>query len=501
MTASRIKVTFSDKLVNKLDIAYLSLDHSMIVRRASENIEQFGYSVIPDGSDITDYMDFMVGMDTRTELHLPMVTNPLGKPMSIQILPEEDSAILVISDASDIYEQREALQQKANENELLLNHQSKLMKQLDEASRLQSSFLSGVSHEFRTPLSSIIGYTNLLSRDFEDGEERQEGEETISKADDYLSAIRRSSSHLLSLVENLLDHGKLDSGEIFINPKVTNVTELFDDVSILLDPLTATKNIEFNVVTNIPEAAMVLVDDSRLRQCLINIIGNAIKFTDIGSVNVDASWQKDHLVVKVKDTGLGISQDNLNKILLPFWQAPDTGKAGTGLGLTITNKIIDLMGGSLKIDSTLNKGTIVEFDLVAPLVELSMIEPDTLVNQPDRLRSILLVEDDDDIADLVTLLLGEKGVEVSRVENGALGVEMAQRSLFDLILMDIHMPIMSGYDAIKNIRNGGDDTPIIVMSASPLETEQAKAEKLGCNGYLVKPVDIEDIFKIADQVL
>ncbi len=494
MSNIAIKKTFSDKLVNKLDIAYLCLDHSMIVKSVSDNIEQFGFSAIPSGANITDYMDFMVGMDTHSELHLPMVSNPVGEPISIRILPEVESVIIVISDAAKHFQQRQALQQHANENELLLNQQKKLLQKLDEASRLQSSFLSGVSHEFRTPLSSIIGYTNLLSRDI------TLLDQYVPGASDYLSAVRRSSSHLLSLVENLLDHGKLDSGEIIVNPKATDLSELFHDVSILLDPLTATKNIEFNLISNVPDNAIALVDDSRLRQCLINIVGNAIKFTDIGSVNVDVNWQNDQLTVKVVDTGPGISKENLEKILLPFWQAPNTGKAGTGLGLTITKRIIDLMGGGLTINSVLDQGTTAEFDLAAPQVERLQVESDAAVIRPDQALNILLVEDDDDIADLVSILLIEQGAIVDRVENGALAVEKAERSTFDLILMDIHMPIMTGYKAIQLIREKGDKTPVVVMSASPFETEQSKVEELGCDGYLVKPVDVNDIFRIAGQI-
>ena len=492
--AINIKKPFSDKLVNKLDIAYLCLDHSLVVQRVSENITEFGYPEIPKGSDITDYMDFMVGMDTRTELILPMITNPLGEPISVQLLPEKETVIIVISDASSVYEQRKTLQQHANDNELLLNQQIKLMKQLDEASRLQSSFLSGVSHEFRTPLTSIIGYTNLLSRDIELINNH------VPNAGDYLSAVRRSSNYLLSLVENLLDHGKIDSGELVINPKSTNLSELFNDVSILLDPLTATKNIELNISSSLPEMT-VLVDGSRLRQCLINIIGNAIKFTDTGSVSVDINWQNDHLIVKVIDTGPGISDENIDKILLPFWQAPDTGKAGTGLGLTITKRIIDLMGGDLNITSVFGQGTTVVFDLAAPKIdqvqEIPVLENSVIAQQ----LSMLLVEDDDDIADLIEMLLIEQGAKIERVKNGALAVEMVERVNFDLILMDIHMPIMSGYEAIELIRKSGNDTPIIVMSASPIETDQIKAEQLGCNGYLVKPVDVNDIFRLDEQII
>lgn len=510
-----VQQKINEQLFEKLELAYFCVDHSMTLKEVSDNLVDYGYIDLKMGSNIEDCVDFMVGMDTRTELDLPLVASPSGIPISVSLLPSENQLTVLIANASTQANQHQLLQQKANENELLVYQQKKLMaqleqaslelehknKQLEEASRLQTSFLSGVSHEFRTPLTSIIGYTNLVKQDLQ--KVSQEIVPRISTSDNspnYLRAVQRSSKHLLSLVENLLDHGKLDSNEIVIRPKTTNIAEVFEDVELLLQPLSNTKHVKLVTSIDLPDSALAVLDDSRLRQCLINLVGNAVKFTDIGSVTLTASMSGDSLRVKVEDTGLGISDEDLEKIRLPFWQGADTGKAGTGLGLTITERLIELMGGELFIQSKLGEGTTVEFELPAPLVYRD--EPaNSLDGIPAEPLSILLAEDDSDIADLVCMMLIERGIEVQHVENGALAVEAVQDGNFDLILMDIHMPIMTGYGALAELRSRGDNTPVVVMSASAVDADKAKAIDLGCRGYLVKPVDVDDIIGMAGQVL
>ena len=280
------------------------------------------------------------------------------------MIPDEDGMTVTVLDAGAQKQYRSRLQQAANENELLVEQQKRLMtqleqasdelsdknQQLNEANRLQSSFLSGVSHEFRTPLTSIIGYTDRIQKNFkeflvEEGSRFSADDLSFfTQNQNYLNSTNRSSQHMLSLVENLLDHGKFDSNEIFVRPRAISLKEIFNDVDILIRPLCEPKNIDLVIELVGQESLTVFIDDSRLRQCLINLVGNAVKFTDHGSVTVRGVWQAEQLTVSIEDTGLGISADDLAKIKLPFWQAQGTGKPGTGLGLTITEKIIELMG-------------------------------------------------------------------------------------------------------------------------------------------------------------
>ena len=497
----------SQYLFDHHQFAYFLLDQDWRVQETSNNIQDFGFSALPIGSDATDEIDFLVGMDVTENHELPMISSPAGDPIRVMFIPSDAMIIVVILDAEQEFIRQKQLQQKANENQLLLETQDKLLAkiegtkkilesqnlQLQEASRLQSSFLSGVSHEFRTPLASIIGYTNLLLAD--------QKNQPSSDNQEYLSAVKRSSKHLLSLIENLLDHGKFDSNEITLNPKPNDLVEVFHDVELLVRPLATTKQIDFEMKHSLNAEFFAVLDDSRLRQCLINIIGNAIKFTDVGGVYVEVIWEDDELQITVKDTGIGISKNNLAKIKQPFWQAPDTGKSGTGLGLTITERIIELMGGVLTIDSVEAKGTTVNFSVLAPQVEMATQQELTALQTLSKPLNLLLVEDDSDIAFLVSAMLEEKGVLVTHLHNGALAVERLQTQKFDLVLMDLHMPILDGYGAIEQIRASGNQIPILIMTASAIEADRGRAEELGCDGYLVKPVDIADLIALAEQLV
>lgn len=486
----------------------------MTVSACSSNLSEYGFPQLECGLPINDQIDFMIGLDAETELDLPLMSSPSGIPVSINLIPSEDQLTVLISNASTATEQRQMLQQAANENELLVEKQKKLMfkleaasselekknGELEEASRLQTSFLSGVSHEFRTPLTSIIGYTNLVQKGLEQMSRDIASRITEQDSFSYLNAVQRSSKHLLSLVENLLDHGKLDSDEIIIHPKATDLLELFKDVELLLAPLSQTKGIYLDVDLPQSQTISVILDDSRLRQCLINLVGNAIKFTDVGGVKLSASLHDEELTIWVIDTGMGISREDLGKIRLPFFQVADTGKVGTGLGLTITERIIELMGGELSIESEVGRGTTVSFSMPAPSAPLEVDNIESSAESNSNLK-ILLAEDDTDIADLVTMMLTERGVDVTRVMNGALAVEALHKERFDLVLMDIHMPIMTGYEAIAELNKANIKTPVVVMSASGIEADQQKAIQLGCAAYLVKPVSVGEIIAVAKTVV
>ena len=495
-------------------LAYICIDHSRKILEFSDNVSDYGFENIQLGDDISEVVDFMVGADTHQNLELPMMETPSGVPVSVNLLPDNETMTVLMFDATTKMEYRARLQQAANENELLVDQQKKLMHklevaskqlqqkniQLKEANRLQTSFLSGVSHEFRTPLTSIIGYTDLVKENLsEAGSDKTEFSAAgLADNSEHLRAANRSGKHLLSLVENLLDHGKLDSHEVVVRPKPIDLSEVLDDVAILLKPLCDAKGIDLVFNNDFETPLYVFVDDSRLRQCLINLVGNAVKFTDEGGVTICSTWSSDVLSFSIVDTGLGITPDDLEKIRLPFWQAEGTGKAGTGLGLTITERIIELMGGDLEITSVVNQGTTVNFDLSAAQVD-SLVEDDVPVLPNDF--KVLLAEDDSDIADLMIMLLAEVGVDVAHAKNGAIALELLASQTFDLVLMDLNMPVMNGYQAIEALREKNNLVPIVVMSASTLEDESHPAGSVECDAYLVKPVSVDDILRVASQLL
>lgn len=495
------------QLYEREQFAYILLDPAWHVVDVSDNFVDYGFPVLQKGNDVRDSIDFLVGLENDSTLDLPILMSPSNHPLHIVLLPEDECLTVVLMDANRAYEQKQMVQQKANENELLLERQRLLTqnlkmtqeallsknKQLQDASRLQSSFMSGVSHEFRTPLSALLGYVDILIKHLT----KQTQEETMEQ----LTVVRRSARHLLSLVENLLDHGRLDADEMVFNPKPVNLTSLCDDVESMLSPTAITKKIglEFDVKT--ARNQQYMLDDSRLRQILINIVGNAIKFTHHGQVYVSVSWLDNQLHVRVRDSGIGISKENLQEILKPFWQVDGGSQTGTGLGLTITERIIDMMGGSMIISSQLGEGTEVTISLPAAEADSSMGDfEDGSGRSLDSLR-FLLAEDDPDIAMLVQLLLEQQGVDVIHVENGQQAVKAVSNNQFDLILMDLQMPLLDGYAATKQIRALGCATPILVMTASAIEADRSKAEQAGCDGYLVKPVAINEVMSLADELL
>jgi len=511
-------------MFDTLQLAYVFIDHDLCVKEASNNWADYGFAQFEIGEDASSNVDFLVGVDTTQRLNLPIVETPSGRAVNLTMIPGVDGMTITVLDASSKKRYREQLQQAANENELLVNKQQYLMaqlkeasielenknKQLAEANRLQTSFLSGVSHEFRTPLTSIIGYTSRVEQKMEslsDSECDNYSSDDLSffeTSQNHLHAVNRSSQHLLSLVENLLDHGKLDSNEIIIRPKNIDLNVVFNDVRILLEPLCDAKNIELIFNLSVPLNQEVCIDDTRLRQCLINLIGNAIKFTDQGSVTVNARWSEESVAVSVVDTGLGISSKDLEKIRLPFWQAKGTGKAGTGLGLTITERILELMGGVLIINSLIGVGTEVEFSLPVSIAVCCNDKIQSEASDIDfqaRELAVLLVEDDVDIAGLLMLLFAENNVNAHHALNGKQAVEMTASENYDVIFMDLNMPVMDGYQAIKKIRKTGDMTPIVVMSAAALEEQNHPISDVECDAYLVKPVGIEDILVLASELV
>jgi len=487
MAGTRIQDKINQQIFGKYKLAYICVDHSSRVQYLSENIDIYGYGNIPIGADVNDFVDFMIGLDTHTRLNLPIVTTRSGVPAIITLVPDDEQLAIFVSDATEQVQYRQKLQQIANEKELLVEQQAKLMEQLADASAELAK-----KNEQLEEASRLQGYTNLVKQGIQ-----EDNHVDFSTNNQYLHAVQRSSKHLLSLVENLLDHGKLDSGEIVVRPKICNLADIVNDVEILLKPLCESKRIELIVSTNLIGAETVSIDDSRLRQCLINLAGNAVKFTDHGHVKIAAEWAEDLLTITITDTGPGMSVQELEKIRLPFWQSEGTGKPGTGLGVTITDKIISLMGGDLSIKSTIGQGTTVEFDMAAPSTDSEGASANLTNGQGLKL---LLVEDDSDIADLVMMMLLEKGVDVTHAENGAVALDRIKADNFDVVLMDLNMPVMTGYQAIEKLRADGNQIPVIVMSASALEHDRQRVASLGCDGYLIKPIDVNDIISIATEV-
>jgi len=298
---------------------------------------------------------------------------------------------------------------------------------------------------------------------------------------------------MLSLVENLLDHGRLDSNELSLQFSSINLSDFINSVVTMLRPIAEKKGLELRLDLKTSPDFMVSVDEVRVQQCLINLLNNAIKFTDSGWIQLIVNWSSDQLILDVIDTGIGMDDQELKLLCMPFWQSEKHLQVGTGLGMTITSRLIELMDGELSVRSELNRGTSIQMTIAAVIAE----EHETIAlsahKQPDSdarvWKKILIVEDDSDIADLVALRLQEWGYEVEHCENGFLALEWLKLNYADMVLMDLDMPVMGGEEAVRKIREFGNETPIYIMSAKPLDIDGDT--NLDAQGQLLKPVSFD----------
>jgi signal transduction histidine kinase/CheY-like chemotaxis protein len=465
----------------------------------------YGFEDLRKGDDGKEKLPFLVGLGLTHTLQLPFVDMNNGHAAHIDIIPGSDYCCIILIDATEQRNQQRQLQQKANELKLLTYRQERLMKalraarddlavkrrQAEEANLAKGRFISGMSHEFRTPLTSIMGYVDLLRK--------RPGTSKVCL--DYLAAIERGARHLLSLIENVLDQARLEAEELVISPTPTDLLSLTQDLSLIFKSLAAQEDLAFNLEPKSRLPNTVLLDNVRFRQVLINLIGNALKFTKKGHVSLELNWHDDWLSAAVVDTGPGIPEKQLENIFQPFKRTNTLEKEGAGLGLAISKQLAELMGGVLTVKSTLNVGS--RFDLLIPAKYIDRQTPadevqgskHAIPGVSDR-GNILLAEDNDDIIQLVELFLTDAGYQLMTATDGAQAVELALKSKPDLMFMDLDLPVLDGLKATAQLRSAGFNRPIIALTASPSAGNKQQAIDAGCNEYLLKPMDMSHLLDV-----
>ncbi len=375
----------------------------------------------------------------------------------------------------------------------------------EEANQAKSQFLANMSHEIRTPMTSILGFAENCLDPSLPQEDRQEA----------IGTILRNGDHLLRLINDILDLSKIEAGQLRLERIRTSTLDLFTEAKSLMQGAATKKGLGFEIEyrNSIPET--IETDPTRLRQALINLIGNAIKFSEKGQVKVivrllAASETGDHarLQVLVEDTGIGIEPEEMERLFVPFTQADDSMTrrfGGTGLGLTISRRLCRELGGDLEVSSTPGKGS--KFTLTVSTGSLDGVR---LVDQPKHFKvhsdrapqptsdalhaRILVAEDGVDNQKLITFILNKAGAEVVLVENGQEAVREALRAVeagepFDLILMDMQMPVLDGYSATGDLRSRGYTGPIVALTAHAMADERERCIAAGCDEYASKPID------------
>jgi two-component system, sensor histidine kinase and response regulator len=379
------------------------------------------------------------------------------------------------------------------------------MEESEAANRTKSEFLANMSHEIRTPLNSILGFAELLVRNADEGDERTRL--------DYADTIRTSARHLLELINNVLDLSKIEAGKMQVEHARFSPHQVIAEVVSLLRVRAIEKGIVLNYRWDgvIPET--VTTDPHRVRQLLINLVGNAIKFTEQGSVMIVARAEcgddGSYLTLEVRDTGIGIERSKLDAIFQPFVQADSSMTrryGGTGLGLAICKNISAALGGDLQVDSEIGKGTTFKVRIaVGDLRRVRMYEtpPDVAVGDyvdyPTSANlqgvRILLADDGETNRKLIQVFLARHGAEVQTVENGEMACHLAMAEDFDVILMDMQMPTMDGYAATRKLRAAGFEKPIIALTAHAMKGDREKCTYAGCSGYLSKPVNVDTLIR------
>ncbi len=388
----------------------------------------------------------------------------------------------------------------------------KSKEEAESANQAKSEFLANMSHEIRTPMNAILGFTEILKRGFVKNEQ-----DSLK----YLKIINSSGKNLLELINDILDLSKVESGQFEIEKDRVELHRVISEVVQMLGVKAQEKSIglHFKPLTSLPET--IETDPARLRQVIFNLIGNAVKFTDEGEVTVttrmfDLKGQS-QLEIKVADDGIGIATDKLDAIFDPFTQADSqiTRRfGGTGLGLAISRKFARALGGDITVSSELNKGSC--FTIIVPtgdIDDVSLITPediqaelhladDSLVSRWEIPEArVLVVDDGIENRELVKFLLEDAGLTVEEAENGQIGMEMAIANTYQLILMDVQMPVMDGFTATQNLRQQRVDTPIIALTANAMKGFEQQCLDAGYTGYLSKPIDVDQFMTYVTDYL
>ncbi|HEY1172170.1 MAG TPA: ATP-binding protein [Verrucomicrobiae bacterium] len=368
--------------------------------------------------------------------------------------------------------------------------------QAERNSAEKTVFLANVSHEIRTPMNAILGFSELLETELREPKPRH-----------YAKAIRSSAGSLLQLIDDVLDISKIEAGAMVLRPEPTDPRELCEFVRTVFAEITTRKKIKLicHPVEDMPRA--LLLDRLRLRQILVNLVGNAVKFTNKGSIEMKVSFEKQQqsdkvtLVFEVQDTGEGIPKEKLDAIFQPFVQGDDVrDKEGTGLGLAIVRRLADRMGGTITVASIVGQGSVFHLRLpdiaVSPRIPESSVEPDEPVNFNDFCPSKLLVADDNELnRELLAGMFAGSHHELVFASGGLEAIEKVRNMRMDLVLLDIRMPGMTGHQALEKIREipGTEMLPVIAVTAAST-FQQNESAKVRFNAFLSKPFSMRQLY-------
>ena len=388
------------------------------------------------------------------------------------------------------------------------------LKKAEDASLAKTRFLNNMSHDIRTPMNAILGYAQLMDDEL--------NEKDLPKASEYLEKLQQSGNLLLSIINNVLDMARIESGRMEIDENYGRIEDIRQTLFEIFEDEAEKKNLALHYTISV-EHEHILTDVTKVKEILVNILSNAIKYTPSGGsvmINIDelACDEPGYMIARtrVSDTGIGMSQEYLTKIFDAFTRERNTTKskiAGSGLGMSIVKKYVDLLGGTIDVESELGKGSTFTVTLKHRIADESYyvnkhIEEPGTGSEILEGRNILLAEDNDLNAEIAEAILERAGLKIERVENGIQCVDRIMEmpaGTYDMILMDIQMPKMNGYKATQTIRHLPDKDkaciPIIAMTANAFEEDKRKAIAAGMNAHIAKPIQVDNMLSILSEII
>ena len=490
-------LNFSESLLKTIPFGMDIVDETGKVLFQSENLKRIFGEATPGMKCWDIYRD-----DKKQCPDCPLVQGiNVGETEVYEAHGVLGNKIFDISHTGMIYEGKKAIleifqditEKKYTENELI-----RVTEKAMESDRLKTAFLHNISHEIRTPMNAIVGISSLLNNSNTDFETQKS----------YIEIITQSSYHLLSIITDIVDISNIEADIVKIAKKGINLNSILKTVQLQVHPIAKNKDLTLVFKPGLSDSeALIITDGIKVTQILINLVNNALKFTEKGNVELKYELKENFLEFSVSDTGIGIPADYHDKVFDRFYRVQNSGSKlydGTGLGLAISKAYVELLGGKIWLSSEQNRGSTFKFTIP--------YEKQKIYQSPDsnslsyegfsfpREKTILIAEDIDSNYKLIDFYLAKTNTKLVRASNGIEAVEYAISGRnIDLIIMDLRMPLMDGYEAVKLIREAKVTIPIIAQTAYQDSTE--KLMNIGCNGVLYKPIEKNDLLKVLSSFI